>query len=351
VPESAATEPAVTESAATESAATESAATELTDSPAVGQLVPDRPPPTRHRRPGQRLALVPVFWVGRGARATARGLAGWARTPGGRFVLPALLIGAVLVAAGTAGRYLVPLASPAVRPSPSAAASAPDAGQANGGVNGVLDPTLGPAPTGGTGGTGGVAPAAPQAALAAWAQRMSPAVGISVTAMQAYGYATLRTATDHPGCHLAWTTLAGIGKAESDHGREGGSILQPDGRVLPPIIGAALNGQDGRKLIADSDGGTLDGDNVYDRAVGPMQFLPSTWQQYQVDADQDGVSDPNDLNDATLAAATYLCSGGKDLGTNGGWWAAVLSYNTVQAYAQKVFDAANDYGQRSRTVA
>ncbi len=344
-------DPAVPEPAATEPAATEPAVVEVSGSPAVGQPLPDRPAPARHRRPGQQLALVPVFWVGRGARVAARAFAAWARTPSGRFVLPALLIGAVLAAAGTAGSYLAPLASPALRPSPSpsAAASAPDAGQANGGVNG-LDPT----PTDGTGGSagaGGVAAGAPQAALAAWAQRMSPAVGISVTALQAYGYAALRTATDHPSCHLAWTTLAGIGKAESDHGREGGSILQPDGRVLPPVIGAALNGQDGRKLIADSDHGTLDGDNVYDRAVGPMQFLPSTWTQYQVDADRDGVSDPNDLNDATLAAATYLCAGGKDLGTSGGWWAAVLSYNTVQAYAQKVFDAANDYGQRSRTVA
>jgi membrane-bound lytic murein transglycosylase B len=293
-----------------------------------------------------------VFWVGRGARATGRGLATWARTPGGRFVLPALLIGAVLMAAGTAGRYAVPLAAPAVPSSapPSAAASAPDAGQANGGVGGILDPTVNPSASGADGG-GAVPPDHPQAALAGWAQRISPAVGIPVTALAAYGYAALRTATDHPSCHLAWTTLAGIGKAESDHGRDGGSIVQPDGRVLPPIIGAALDGRDGRKLIADTDHGVLDGDNVYDRAVGPMQFLPSAWQQYQVDADRDGVSDPNDLNDASLAAATYLCAGGKDLATNGGWWAAVLSYNTVQAYAQKVFDAANDYGQRSRTVA
>jgi membrane-bound lytic murein transglycosylase B len=262
----------------------------------------------------------------------------------------------VLVATGTAGRYLAPLAGPAARPSPSVAASAsvPDAGQAGGGVNGVLDPTLDPAPSDGTGGvngTGQLGGARPQAALAAWAQRMSPVVGISVTALEAYGYATLRAATDHPACHLAWTTLAGIGKAESDHGREGGSILQPDGRVLPPIIGVALDGHNGHSPVPDTDGGTLDGDSTYDRAVGPMQFLPSTWKTYQVDADQDGVSDPNDLNDEALAAATYLCAGGKDLGTRAGWWAAVLSYNTVQAYAQRVFDAADEYGQRSRTVA
>ncbi|TML21445.1 MAG: lytic transglycosylase domain-containing protein, partial [Actinobacteria bacterium] len=113
----------------------------------------------------------------------------------------------------------------------------------------------------------------------------------------------------------------------------------------------ALNGQGGLHLVRDTDGGRYDGDPVYDHAVGPMQFIPGTWQTYQVDADGDGVADPNDINDATLAAANYLCAGGRDLATSGGWWGAVLSYNAIQQYAQKVFDAANDYGQRARTIA
>jgi membrane-bound lytic murein transglycosylase B len=82
-----------------------------------------------------------------------------------------------------------------------------------------------------------------------------------------------------------------------------------------------------------------------------MQFIPSTWQRYEVDGDQDGQADPNDINDATLTAARYLCAGGKDLATSGGWWSAVLSYNAIQRYAQTVFDTADDYGQRARTVA
>jgi membrane-bound lytic murein transglycosylase B len=82
-----------------------------------------------------------------------------------------------------------------------------------------------------------------------------------------------------------------------------------------------------------------------------MQFLPSTWQQYKTDGYGDGVQDPNDINDAALAAGNYLCAGGRDLATPGGWWAAVLSYNAIQSYAQSVFDAANSYGLRSRTVA
>jgi membrane-bound lytic murein transglycosylase B len=187
--------------------------------------------------------------------------------------------------------------------------------------------------------------------VAGWAKKMAPATGISEIALKAYGYAALRVSADLPGCHLAWTTLAAIGKVESDHGREGGAVLQPDGAALPPIIGAALDGRDGRGLITDTDTGRYDGDRQYDHAVGPMQFIPRTWVQYQIDADQDGQSDPNDINDAALAAAKYLCAGGKDLATSGGWWGAVLSYNELQAYAKNVFDAANDYGLRSRAVA
>jgi membrane-bound lytic murein transglycosylase B len=152
-----------------------------------------------------------------------------------------------------------------------------------------------------------------------------------------------------PACNLRWTTLAGIGLAESDHGQGERATLGSDGRALPPIIGAPLDGTNGTKRIPDTDQGRLDGDRVWDRAIGPMQFLPSTWVKYAVDADGDGISDPNDIDDSALAAANYLCASGRDLGTGAGWWAAVLAYNDVQAYAQKVFNAANDYGQRSKT--
>jgi membrane-bound lytic murein transglycosylase B len=151
-----------------------------------------------------------------------------------------------------------------------------------------------------------------------------------------------------PDCHLRWTTLAGIGKAESDHGRAGSS-LGSDGRSTPPIIGAPLDGQGARQAIPDTDSGRLDGDNRWDRAIGAMQFIPSTWQRWATDADNDKVADPQDIDDAALSAARYLCAGNRDLSTPEGWWPSILSYNAVQAYAQDVYDAANDYGRRSRT--
>jgi membrane-bound lytic murein transglycosylase B len=101
-------------------------------------------------------------------------------------------------------------------------------------------------------------------------------------------------------------------------------------------------------MIADTDHGTIDGDQAFDRAVGPMQFIPSTWEKYKVDADNSGVADPQNINDSALTAGIYLCQHGRDLSRPADWYAAVFSYNAVQPYAEKVFDTANQYGQKSR---
>jgi membrane-bound lytic murein transglycosylase B len=101
--------------------------------------------------------------------------------------------------------------------------------------------------------------------------------------------------------------------------------------------------------IRDTDRGVLDGDRTWDRAVGPMQFIPGTWEGQAVDADNDGMSDPSDIDDAALAAANYLCRGGRNLSQVADWWGAILTYNDVQPYAQSVYQAANEYGQKSRT--
>jgi membrane-bound lytic murein transglycosylase B len=61
------------------------------------------------------------------------------------------------------------------------------------------------------------------------------------------------------------------------------------------------------------------------------------------------MANPNDIDDASLTAATYLCENGRDLSRPEAWWDSILSYNAVRPYAQKVFDAANDYGRRSRS--
>ncbi|AGL21151.1 lytic transglycosylase domain-containing protein [Actinoplanes sp. N902-109] len=171
-------------------------------------------------------------------------------------------------------------------------------------------------------------------------------------AVQAYGYAQLVMARRAPNCHLSWTTVAAIGLVESGHGSYQNAVLGADGTVTPPIYGLPLDGQGGRQVIRDTDQGLLDKDPTYDRAVGPLQFIPQTWNQLAagnaVDADNNGISDPNDIDDAALAAGVYLCSNGRDLSKPDAWWEAILSYNAVRPYAQKVYDTANSYGQQSR---
>lgn len=198
-----------------------------------------------------------------------------------------------------------------------------------------------------------IAPSAPedrpdasdQAELEAWAGRMASATGLPARVVAAYGLAEMWLRSEQPDCHLSWGTLAGIGRVESVHGSIGESRVGPDGLAAPPIVGPPLDGSAGVRAIPDTDGGTLDGDEVWDRAVGPMQLLPSTWREVAGRASGDGErADPQNVDDAALAAAHYLCATGADLATPAGWWDAVLTYNHSIDYAQDVFLAAARYG-------
>jgi hypothetical protein len=140
---------------------------------------------------------------------------------------------------------------------------------------------------------------------------------------------------------LPWSVLAAIGKTESNHGRFGGGELQPDGRIDPPIIGVALDGTRGTSRILDTDGGRLDGDTVFDRAVGPMQFIPGTWRSYGIDASRDGVADPHSAIDAIWSAARYLCALGADDPLRVA--DAIWSYNHSWEYVDDVMAQASAY--------
>ena len=144
-------------------------------------------------------------------------------------------------------------------------------------------------------------------------------------------------------CHLTWQLVAAIGRVESNHGRFGGNVLDDDGVAKPGIYGVALNGRKGTKAISDTDAGQFDNDTQWDRAIGPMQFIPSTWSIVGVDADGDAKRNPQDIDDAALATAVYLCSGKDDLSTVMGQRNAVYRYNHSQSYVDLVLSIADAY--------
>ncbi|TQL66810.1 transglycosylase protein with SLT domain [Nocardioides albertanoniae] len=162
-------------------------------------------------------------------------------------------------------------------------------------------------------------------------------------ALAAYQRSASVLADADKGCGLDWSLVAAIGRVESDHGRAGGNQLSAAGVATPGIYGVPLTGAAGTTRITDTDGGTYDRDTTYDRAVGPMQFIPSTWSEVGVDADSDGRRDPQDVDDAALAAAVYLCSGSADLSTDAGRREAVLRYNHSDAYVATVLKIADGY--------
>ncbi|UOE22084.1 lytic murein transglycosylase [Thermobifida halotolerans] len=175
-----------------------------------------------------------------------------------------------------------------------------------------------------------------------WLDRVSSATGIPHRALQAYATAQLRLVEEQPDCQVSWPTLAAIGEVESKHGTHTGGEIAADGVTTVRVIGIPLNGSGGTAAIRDTDGGVLDGDTEWDRAVGPMQFIPTTWEIWGTSADG-GEPDPHDIDDAALSAARYLCADGRVLTTSQGWWEAILSYNRSQRYGEEVLGIADDY--------
>jgi hypothetical protein len=74
-------------------------------------------------------------------------------------------------------------------------------------------------------------------------------------------------------------------------------------------------------------------------AVGWMQFMPETWATYGVDANGDGVADPNNPEDAIFAAASYLKAAGMPADTYG----AIYAYNHADWYVEEVLANAGCY--------
>lgn len=166
--------------------------------------------------------------------------------------------------------------------------------------------------------------------------------GVSRTAIGAYVTAADYGNAQHPGCGLAWQLVAAIGAVESGHGTFGGAHLESDGTVVPPIRGPQLDGVD-FALILDTDNGELDGDPVYDRAVGPVQFIPATWVRYRPGP----TADPQNIRDSTKATANLLCTVAdnekRPLTDPAVEEAAIRAYNNSAVYVASVRGFRDDF--------
>ena len=119
-----------------------------------------------------------------------------------------------------------------------------------------------------------------------------------------------RSRESKPGCNLPWQLLAAIGKVESGQAR--GGRVDADGTTTSTDPRPAAQRQRLRAHPRHRQR-RLRRRQRLRPAVGPMQFIPSTWAWAGRDGNGDGEKDPNNIYDAALAAGHYLCRNGRDL--------------------------------------
>ncbi|MEU9152963.1 lytic transglycosylase domain-containing protein [Streptomyces sp. NPDC048417] len=190
-------------------------------------------------------------------------------------------------------------------------------------------------------------PTAPSSSIGTPVSRGAAEAGIPATVLDAYKKAEAELRGSKPGCNLPWQLLAAIGKVESGQAR--GGDVDAEGNTLHRILGPELDGN-GFALIKDTDGGQYDGNSQYDQAVGPLQFIPSTWAWAGRDGNGDGVKDPNNVYDAALAAGHYLCRNGWDLSVQADVNSAILSYNNSQDYLNLVLSWYEFYRKGTHSI-
>jgi membrane-bound lytic murein transglycosylase B len=152
-----------------------------------------------------------------------------------------------------------------------------------------------------------------------------------------YRHAEQELAITAPRCHLGWPALAAVGRAVSGHAR--GGQVDDRGRTVARLLGPKLSGSVGRRQLPDSDRGRWDGDADRDRAVGPMQIVPSVWRRYSATEN----ADPDSVGDAAVTAGRYLCAGDVDLSRPTALRAAIARYSASESFVSSVLAAERDY--------
>ncbi|MFJ5926593.1 C40 family peptidase [Kitasatospora sp. NPDC092948] len=165
-------------------------------------------------------------------------------------------------------------------------------------------------------------------------------VGIPQRMLDAYNRAVAAMPTLSPSCKgLDWALLAALAQVEST--QAAGHEIAADGLITPPIVGPILDGSGAggnRTPVYDTDKGAWDGNAQYDAAVGPLQFLPATFAGLAGKIRPGGGANPQNIDDAAMAAALYVCGNGRDLTDPKQLNAAIYQYNASTAYVNEVLN-------------
>jgi cell wall-associated NlpC family hydrolase len=175
--------------------------------------------------------------------------------------------------------------------------------------------------------------AATGSALQSWADGLAGPLDIPARALLGYANGELVLRSEAPRCHLSWVTLAGLGKAGSDHGRIHGGRLDANGLPSRPLGAAPLQG--------------AAGENATDQRSGPLQLAPRQWSAAGRDVPGSAHPDVQDVDDAAIAAGRTLCAGGTDLSAGDSWWKAIARYRDSDLFRQQVLGNAQLYATLS----
>jgi cell wall-associated NlpC family hydrolase len=169
--------------------------------------------------------------------------------------------------------------------------------------------------------------------------------------LAAYKNAVRKIGGEVPQCKgLTWPVLAGVARIESHHAQ--GKTIAANGDISPHILGPVLNGSGvggNTTVFADTDEGRWDGTATGERAVGPFQFMPATWNGSGRDGNGDKQRNPHNADDAALGAAVYLCGTGRNLADRAQLRKALFQYNRSEAYGNEVLGWIDTYTEAARS--
>lgn len=176
--------------------------------------------------------------------------------------------------------------------------------------------------------------------LKEWSVSHAQPYGIPERSLRAYSYAAFKTSQE--GCSLGWPTLAGIGAVFSNHGFTHGSEIADDGLSTVPLRDLDLVRQ---PPVADTDQGRIDGTAGNDIPVGPLQIMPSRWEQFARSAEPGRTPNPDSIDDAALTVAHQLCNAGRDHSSPEGWDEAVKNVYADPEFVKAVHAKAGEYSR------